>query len=980
MNRKLLLIPAALLFAFTASSAFAQSSLTCVPGSGVWRNIVQDTVLEGVLCSADKEAGADFYRLDFNHKTGQFAPAIPNGTGTLRYLFASPKVLFYADDAEVYALEREHFRVIWHRPWKAAQRLPLDDTDLSHQAILSQTDEGYEIHLVKSGAQIEEEMSAALGKDAPIQVIWQSRRLVVIERSRLIFWPRPGVPIAAEPGSPAAESVIPQSWKTSPTIVNISPELADGDYELDPDGLMVLNRTAKKLSYYRFNTNTWTTARINATAAIQGLGSGSKYAMAVTIDANTVRVVARLGSFLQNRFEAKYWKLSTPPETIVVGQDDIAALDGGSDNRVQTIDTTEMTWKRLALIEYPTPGRIAELQNDELMTIHNSGSDALMIWNARTGQKLVSLPAQKLTQIDFGSISSARTIPGFKRYKLLVSLTEQFVIFDTKTGSLSAPLPFEKVPWSDLPRAIELTEQGMVVHVAGSAPTQWDIYPADDSDIIHKSLADFQNARFDELLTPQEKWYGYCLADDDCFQTDMPSPEQMRKTPAVAVAEAPPSHAPTAISWILCILAFIAMFAVMFWRRGFGRKSMLKGSGEDAQDLADIFDAQNRRYISDRDNRYFLAPHLYSTPVFRACLSVILGLGVGILVAAPFFFDDTGLTFLSWIVILGTPVAAVTWVATSWTYWNRYYLLRFGNLVEGKWENCAKTNPSIIYEPVPGKVFELDRHQWTRIDFVPMVLFDPARPNFAIQYTGGCSHSVIQSGTFEEKPSRACTFDVFQLCPVIGFLAVTIISTQMLFNHAYPNPLSAWKLDSLANYVARQDSEEELTFTTACLDVCSDDPLCHKQCHQRQLRLVLQSAGLSLAFDPTITTAEFLDLYRADVEKARSILLEQPTLGCNERNEQIEAITLWPDNISKAFWSTYANPQTFGAAHLGEIYQNLKRDAATLKALCDEDGACARNSQACPVPPTCPGSVSLLKARVCAFQKAMNIPEIKVPE
>ncbi len=975
MNWKSLLYLAVIVFAFQGAWAHAQSALQCQPGSGTWRDVSQNSVLDGALCALPEGDESDFYRINFDTQTGQFAPAIPGHKGPVRYLFGSPKLMFYADDATVYALENDHYKVVWHRPWAKAQLMPIDGFDAGHFAVWSKTDKGSQIHLVRFGAQLEEEMSADLGSEAPIDVVWQAERLIVLEKNAFHFWTRPGIP--AENASENPTPQVPASWNVQPTTVPVTLDLAPENYRIDMNGILLFNRNEKKLSYYRFLAQSWTTARINATAAIQGIGTGTMYSMGVTIDANTVRIVARLGGFLQNRFEAKYWRLPTSTDNAVaIGQDNIAALDGGSDNRVQTIDTTEVTWKRLALIEYPTPGRIAELKNDVLMTIHNTGNDTIILWNARTGQKIGSLPAAKLKAISFDSIKSAQSIEGMPRYKLITNAYDLFIIFDSVTGELTAPQPVEKMMWSTLPRSIEFLPNAVAVQTTGEkSASEWNVFPADkNKPASHRSLSGYDIDKFEELQTPAEKWYGYCLSPEDCFLPSKVAPQQKRETPEIAVADPATFHKPTVLSWLITILSFFAMFGVMLWRHGFGRKSLLKVDNNDQDFLTptDIFDDKNRRYVSDRDNRLFLAPNFLTTPWFRVLISILAGLGVGIFVAVPYYFDDSPLTFLSWVVVLGMPVTAIVWIASSWQYWNRYYLLRFGCMTEGKWLNTAQTNPSIIYEPQPNKTYELSKRQWQKVDFVPMVLFDPARPSFALQYTGGCTHTLFPTGKLEATPSPACTFDICRLGIVIGLLAVATISTQLLFQVAYPNPLSAWGLERIASNVP-----ENQTFATLCLQECSSsDKACHSQCHQRQLRLVLQEAGIELPFDPTMTTSEFLDKYRAEVAKTRSILYEQPELGCAERESQIAAINLWPQAISDAFWRTYSNVETFKAAGLGDIYMGLKKDADMLKQLCDSEGVCAQSGSDCSVPPTCPGTITSLKARVCAFQNALNIPDI----
>jgi hypothetical protein len=416
------------------------------------------------------------------------------------------------------------------------------------------------------------------------------------------------------------------------------------------------------------------------------------------------------------------------------------------------------------------------------------------------------------------------------------------------------------------------------------------------------------------------------------------------------------------------------MFGVMLWRRGFGKKSLLKLPKNDKEDLSsetDFFDEAHRRVISDRDNRYFLAPNLFANPLFRVLVSISLGLIVALLVAVPFFYDDTYSTFLSWVIVLALPVTAITWIAISWTYWNRYYLLRFGCITEGKWLNCATPKQSVAYAPNDETTYELSRHQWQRADYVPMIIYDPARPGFAIQYCGESRHALVPLGKLQETPKPACTYDIPRLAIVLAALTVTLVGTQMLYKVAFPNPLSTWSLNNIAHNLP-----ENTTYTMACLEKClTNDTVCHEQCHHRQLSLVLNNNHMTSDEDPIMTPAQFLDTQRQTVANAREIL--SANLSCREKEDQIAALKLWPDDLTTAFWRTYSNTDTFNAAQLYPIYEGLRTDTDYLESLCDNRGTCAHDPSNCHTPPTCAGSVTTLKVSVCSFQHAIHLPDIE---
>lgn len=936
--------------------------MTCQSGSGQWRFVGDNPVLDGALCAIDGQ-NDDLYRFDFHAQHRFFAPTVPNTSGKLRYLHATAKVLFYADDIAVYALDRDHLKVIWSRPWAHAQLLPLDPFDPMHIAITSGNDDDVALHLVRIGVTLDVEMSTPLDTP-PVDVIWQNKRLVVIERNQFTYWPRPGIALPPPPDNHRATPETPSTWKRPPQIVSLDPPLQDGDYKLDDNGFLFFKRNLKKLSYFRFSDDSWTTARLNSSSSVQGIGGADDQAAALIQDYHTIRIFSRLGVYLKKRIEVKYWKLPNPlDKNIFLAQTGIAAVDGGANDRILTLDTSDYTWKRLAIIDLPSPGSMTELQNGILYTLHRDGENALIRWNAKTGNQIDAISSQKLQNIDFGPIQRTVSIGEFQRYILLVNAHEQFVLYDFVTGELSSIYPFERVPWSKLPKLLAFIDSGFVIQSPNSAI--WDFFPATSQGKRMRFDAS-TCTQTDEIQTPQEKWYGYCLDVENCFIPTANPPEQRRAVPQVPVESGQQSHAPSIAAWLLTLFSLLSIFGVTLWRHGFGRKSQLQTRNEnDEVSTTDLFDAHNRRYISNRDYQMFLAPNRFATPHFRLILSATLGLGLGVLVAIPYFYDDVFSTFLSWVIVLGMPVSAITWIATSWTFWNRYYLLRFGAITEGKWLHNAQTNPSILYEPKLGLTFELNRRQWQRIDFVPMVLFDPAHPEFAVQYTGGCSHTVMPHGDIDAKPHPARSYDITRLCLVCAVLVGVIVGTQNLHHAAFPNPLSAWKMRLI-------EPENDQTFTTACLAQCqTDDVLCQSQCHRRQLRLVLEKAGIPLENDPKITAAQFLQTQLDVLEKSRQIILDSKD-SCDNRLSAIQNLAFWPDALSTAFWETYRHPATFELNGLAPIDAKIRKDVDLLRALCDEYGACAQIGASCPAPPACPGRISELKPAVCALQNAAD--------
>ena len=932
-----------------AATGYGQETLECQT-DGQW---TIGPVISGAVCRA--ASSSDLYRIDFARQTGAFAPHVA-GAGELRFLQGTDGVLFYADDRSIYALDSEHYRVIWHQSWDNIRILPKDPFDAQHLAFLSGPESDLRFHVIRTDAgQILEDVSTPV-EETPVRVEWFENRLVVFLSGQMLIWERPQA---------QGEDAV---W-AYPDVVFFDTAVDASTISVDASGVMVFDTAGRRLSYYRFELGSWTRAAINATATIRGIGASDKHAMGVTSDASTVRIVARMGAFLQNRFEAKYWKLSQDPRHILVtGQEDLVALDGGTDNRALIIDTTEMTWKRVALINYPAPGAIAELSLDALTTLHDDGESALIVWNARTGEKVVELARNRVEALGMGPIERVETIRENPRFKILYGQNGQFALFDQTTQGLSAAVAGKWSPWSTRPENLRLVGDRIVLSAEGQ-PSTWQVYggqagEAGQIPMQTLSPAGYRPEQFEELQSPREKWYGYCIAEDDCFVPGMAEVELKRAVPDVEVLPAV-SHKPTWVSWGIALLSLFAMIGVMLWRRGVGRKSLLESelASCDQMTSCDIYDSQHRRFIEDRDVKYFLSPTFFSTPAFRLTLSFLLALGVGIFLSLAYFYDDSLVTFLSWVVVLGLPVMAATWIALSWTYWDRYFLLRFGCFTEGKWQHCAQKNQSIAYSPTSGQSFELTRNQWRRVDLVPLVVFDPANPRFAIQYTGVCSHTILPAtGKIADKPTPARPCDLRSLAGVIALLVVMICSTQWLFRHAYPDPMSAWTLNTIAT------QHEGGAFTLACLERCGENKTCHEQCHRRQLANILNDAGVEVENRLATTPAQFLQAHRDNVSQARAIL-QSPDMSCRAKTAELLQIPLWPEPLRHAFQTVYADQATFDAAHLSDIRRGLDEDRRWFEQLCNT--TCASHSEQCPEPPQCQGNSVELRSVVCAFQNAL---------
>ncbi len=965
-----------LLCASTGWAQSAEGNFTCQPGSGVWHNEAGHTVLSGAICTRDEEEG--IYRLDFESENGKhaFAPSFASAPGTLRTLDEIGDVIFYADDDNVYAVSRQTFKVTWTQHWSGAERLPKSPDIRLTAFLVDGTDENgadqtYLKVLSVENNRVVEKMSAPIDRAEVYAFVWQADRLVSIGKTQLTWWPRQGV--AFEP----------------PVFVKYHKPLVDqANSHLDEGGLLVVDRDSNKIEYYRFDTRSRTTAHLNATAAVRGIGGSDARAMGVTSDLNIVRIVARMGSVLQNRYEAKYWRVREDAPMILADGNTLV-LDGGDDNKAQAIDTTAMTWKRMALMDYHSPGRLALLKNNVLTTIHENGDVALVRWNAANGERVATLPFSAFDAIggrgQWPRIERVATIPGVENYQILelnrptsVNPELAFVILDVAKMKLvpDATLFHAQKVVDGLPSSLTPSENGFVL-ANEQTRAEWFVFDDKKQSIQNPKLAQMPTSPAAEKLSTQEKWYGYCDAENNCVvpattfnEENFVSNTARQNAWTPELKSAPDHHAPV-LAWFISIFAFIAMIGVTLWRNGLFAKSQLRPSSSTdtafTSTIMEILDERNRRFITERDRTSFLAPSFVSQTWFRVLLSIVVGTLVGIGTTYRFVNDDSSSVFLAWCIISALPAMAVIWVILSWNFWNRAYLMRFGKFVEGEWLNCAKPNQSIAYTAEDGKTYELSRHQWKRVDFVPIVIYDPARPNFAVQYTGESSYTLANKLDLAQNKLAACTYDFLRLLVVTVVLGACVLASQKLFSVTYPDPLSVWELASIRG--------EENTFITECLDECTKSG-CFKQCQNRQMRLVYEEAGYKIAADPDITPNVALQKAHDAMTKAREIIAT-PGESCHQKAQKIQEVALMPENLSQSFWTIYGQKAAFDISKIEKEYQAIADDVDYFSLLCDAEGACSKNSAACPEPPSCSGSASLLKSNLCAFSRELKIPDIE---
>lgn len=973
--------------------AIGVEDLTCQALSGQWQGSGETLRLEGALCRGTGD-NYDFYRFDFDSKSVGFAPHTSTmDAPNLRFLYAHNSLFLYADGKSIYGVSAESFKVVWQRPWANVEMAWGDHHDNTQVAVLEKTAETQFLHVLRleNGSIVE---AFSIDVEELLDVAWLPARLVILESKRLRWSTRLTDTHLTEADEedgvtrPEASGVPSLSI---PVGYGLSRATHAGAYHIDQYGVMTTNARMVRIYYNSYHLGgAGSTYATNATARVRAVSGSLQHAMAVTTDMLLVRIVARFGPMgrcerlgtacwgaLSMRYEAKYWKVSQDENIpIIMASEETMALDGGSDNRAQTVDTRDpMRWRRMALVDYGRPGRLGYVRNDELISLHDEGPDALIRWRSYTGKKTSSLPRTALESIEnaqaFGQIASIQSLEHADQYDFLFGQDGRYVVLDRRDMSLSKAYedPKGNAQKTGIQQVIAKTENGFAI-AAGQQEqgvVAWDIF---DFKKNRLQLSELANAKISELQSYPEKWYGYCADEKNCFIAPATDKGLAGIMPEATLEES--SHSASVLAWLVALISVFVMIVVTMWRRGVGKKSQIEQISREDNSLSsvsiELLDHKNRRFVTERDRKYFLCTHVFSNLFFRMGISLILGLGISLAVTYRYYFDDSLEIFISWIVILGMPVLAMTWIVSSWTYWNRLNLLTFGRLVEGSWRNCAKPMQSIVYSPAPGQSFELKRNQWKRADFVPIILFDPVAPDFAVQYTGEYSFPLSEHYSTAETLKPARTYDFWRLSVVVLGLGLCVFASQYFFSICYPNPLGSWELDRIE--AKSQDSQQ--AFVTLCLEKCrTGSELCPNQCQHRQMRIVFKQAGVDLNSDPVLSPAKLLEQQKNMTSEMRQ-LLEKKGESCQAIAQEITDLPVWPKTFSQAFWSNYGQPQAYQASGIKTVHQAILDDNAHFALLCSDEDSCAKDPSKCPAPPACAGDVADLKARVCAFQRSLE--------
>ncbi|MFA5624219.1 MAG: hypothetical protein WC966_04055 [Bradymonadales bacterium] len=956
---------------------YAEDGLSCRVDAGVWDTRGGGLRLLGALCGLEGEC-EDFYNFDFGKKSITYAQRFRDQQACdLRFLLQSANTLFYSDGNRLYGVDSETLKLNYLEERGEVLAIAKDIEYAMQFGVLIQSDIKRSVLILKvkpSGVEavLEAEVEGAHS------IKWQKDRVVVYGDEVLFWWTRDGD--GFEEGKK----------------LELNPKITENNFHIDEAGMMVVSAREPRVVYYRFATADRTVARVNATASVRAISGSDSMAMVLTTDMYVTRLVSRLGTILQNRYEIKYWDLpKDKDEKLFLAHGDKLVLAGASEKQAaMSVATDDITWKRRAIFSIPSSKHsLVYMDNKTLTTLNEESAQTSPVErrDLSTGALVAALSKENLAILRGADPEKAKDEPAFGKIDRLERVGEdsRFDLLYDDAGKIALMRSVDMRVWPKifLPPKTSQMEASALVESLGikefdngiaaasvvqeGKTSQWYVIQNDEAKELGVAQL-YNEAEINDALSAYEKWYGYCIDAKTCVINPVQEGtlEGTRKAFEASILSVN-NHKPNLLAYFMAVAALLASIIIPMWRNGTGKKGKVRlvENGAQTNNNMLLLDKQGRRFVTERDKSRFLHRSIFSKLLMRLSLSIIAGLVVGLFVSFRYFYDDSLGIFLTWLFITGVPVAAFAWIILSWDYWNRNYLLRFGRATEGVWFDAATPEQAICYAPEEGKSFRLKRGQWKKVDFVPIILFDPERPHFALQYIGDGSFPLIPKLALAEKCKTASTREAYKQIVVFIFLGICIAFTQFAYHKAYPNPLSVWDMNSLEARALESDSD----FVVPCLERCfSSDEACKLQCHQRQLRVILKSAGIELESEPALSPKSLLQIQR-DASQTVDDIIATNAADCALLAQQIHEVPIWTQSLSNAFWEVYAKEEIYQSADIAALDEALREKSASYKKLCVDNNSCALRKNSCTAPPSCTGNVAVLKDAVCAFARSIVV-------
>jgi len=941
-----------LLWAASSAVAGAPSETTaegmrCVPLSGVWLQ-ESEPRMAAVLCQIG--AGCPHFVTFVDGAPAQVA-WVPTSLDTcaLRPVGSIGRFALYYDGEALIGVDGETLQVSWQMALAKVGEVVWRSPSL---ALLS--DE--RLVLLGAGAKAPT-LLLDTPVTAPLQLIDQPERVVLVERGGLKWWPRGA------------------DGRLMPVEENPYPEqLSLGDFAVDGQGMVVSPPESQRVIWLRFEPGERTGLRLNVTATSRGVSGLPEHAMAIATDTHVTRLIGRWGRLMQNRYEVKYWRLTpedrgtlASPRPLVMARGDYIAMDGGlRAARAAILDATGTTWRRTHLLTYDAPGSFVHMGTRTLLTFHPGAEAPLRLWDLVSGQGQAALSAQTLAAAGLGVVDQVQAWrPGDERTFLLRDAGGAGIALDLETWTLSAaatPLPGAKIATTLVP----VGDGWLFTSVdAADAVVGWRLLTPSAGVQTLAPRSEVQDAHSEGL-----RWYGYCPPSGDCVRARpvmvRPSGDDRAwsELPLVGI-----SGQPTPLAVAMTLLALVLAVVITVWRTGRGRKGLVGRQEKRNEEVSLVLavDHKGRRYVTERDAEGFVHRGLTQLP-WRLGLSVLLGAGVAFgLGFSKLIVEPLGPALVWWAALI-VPSAVMSWLVLSWGAWNRLYLLRFGDATEGEWYDTGTARQSLCYTLPDGRTFRMGRRQWTTADLVPVVLYDPRRPRFCAQYTGNGVLAIQTRTTHGKLSGNAVTHDLgLMLLSLLAVGAAAGVIASSFFQ-AFPDDLTSWHLGRME----AQAQAQHLPFAEVCLETCAREggATCADQCHHRQLHLIFKAAGIAFERDPALLPSDVVRAQRSQVEAVVAELAEAEGHHCDAMATKVAASAVWSQALESAFREVYGREGHLGDPALAAEEQAL---AALVEdrvwPLCAPQEGCARG-EACLAPPKCKGDTQLLRGQLCGLAAA----------
>jgi len=943
------------------SGSVMAEPLECVPGTGFWEFSAEGNAsLKAALCARPGSSCPELTRFEFTAAgTEVFVALTPESYSTCesQWVGRVGKFALLHDGVRLLAVDAESLRVTAVFPYTC----PTLVSEHGDRVLLMEP--AQTTLLRATGDKLEVVSRIALPN--PLEAIWQDHRLVVVANSKVTFWPM------SEDGAIGA----PASFGGD------SPFVA-GAYVVDDDAVLSTfeDGDRRRILWQPFDGSAPRRVTLAAEELVLGVASSMHIGAVLTTDGQVARVIAKADDGLRDRVVLNNWGLTEAdrvgadgkPKSVFYGNDRWLFVDGGEarGNRAVPISTDEAQWRTRRAIEYDFRGNIVFASHDSVFITHPDGKYAFSIWTTQGGRRR-RISSSKLAEY-VGGIASIEQLS--RRKFLLVGEDRRLAVFDLKSGSLRSLGPATDGSEHFSPPTRFGDDQLLYVEDGGPGT------PVKSWRFVNKSSGEERRfvpaGEVKDALGMRERWFGYCVPGQPC-QSSLPMVDRVDGDDHLFEGLSTVQHRrPLALAWWVSALSLLLLVAVTVWRMDVGRSASptLKPQGRGPEvtgrivmNIYALFDNKGRRVPGPADRTEFIHKSIFTRFPFRFGVVFMASALPALWTTYRYLLAEPTQVWLPILLGIALPLGTLLWVLSSWMVWNRRHLFRFGQAVEGQWTERGRIRTA-TYQTPDGKTFALQGASSTSA--IPIVLFDPRRPQFATHFTAVTDLGVQPAKEPTETKGSGNGYFALPLLIILALVLPLIPLGFSAYDGAFGEALPEHELRTLTAKAA------DGNMLGLCLEVCADfgdrQEDCELQCHRRQLRIALESGGVLLDGDPERIAG---DLLLAQSEEFQGLLSDTftQTGTCSSLAASLTAKAPWTVKKHRAFKKFYGSAEALERdAALRESQEILEQlDAELFQPLCSATSPCLQSAE-CVVPFECTGSTQSLQRSLCALWPALR--------